>query len=137
MSDERNAQLTAAYTRPARLKIGHLEARPISIGTVNAAKQLGITLLDGVQPPEGDTTEMLRQLTALLWLQTTDPDEVFQALEDGTAEGRIKRFAFDVPLEMLEEFKASVGKDSAHAQAAAVQVRAKPGGTEKDTPPNS
>lgn len=136
MTDPREQHLSEAFTQPRRLKIGNLEARPITIGTINAAKQLGLTILDGENP--SDTHEMLRQLTAVLWLQTQPEDEVFEALEAGVdvAERKIRRFAMDIPLEVLDQFRASVEKADVRAAAASVEVVAKSGAAEKDAPPN-
>ena len=143
MQDERSKHLAAAYTTPERLKIGHLELRPISIGTLEAVKQLGVTFLfrgESSTEPELTQEEMMRQITALLWFQSQPLDDVLDALEDGTAARKIKRFAWDLPLDMLDAFKRTMAKTGEQAAAAAVEVVPKPspaGSKAEESPPNS
>jgi hypothetical protein len=72
-------------------KIGPLELRPWSLTT-----QMAISALSECKFTESE------QMCAMAWLQNQDPDEVIQAVSDGTAETKIRDFCKSFPLALIK-----------------------------------
>ncbi len=136
--DTRSTALEAAFAEPAgeTTKVGSLHLRPLSLGTVNVCRQLGLSLfLD--EDVEIDDTERQRQIVAFAWVQSAPLSVVLAALRNDTAIDCIAEFEFQLEVGDLPALIAEIQRVSKLAAAAVVDVAPKPGHTGEDgAPPN-
>ena len=107
-------------------QVGPLELRPWTLTTQKAIAALNI----------GAMTEH-DQVAACAWLQSRDPEDVKQAISDGTAMDSINTFAMWFPLALAKPMGDWCRKQSAEVEAGQVEILTQPGMTREDAPKNS
>lgn len=105
--------------------IGPLELRPWTMTTEEAIAELGLATLS-----EKD------QLIACAWLQSREPEEVEQAISDGTALDAIKAFKRKFPLALKKPLADWCKRQIELVESGRVEVFSQPGATREDTPKN-
>lgn len=89
-----------------------------------------------ILPKPVEAWSMEFQLTAFAWLQSAPLPEVKAAVREGRWEQEVEDFSFGLSMEELPLLLAEVERIAKLAEAAAVQVKPKPGTGEKGAPKN-
>lgn len=106
-------------------QIGPLELRPWTMTT-----QLAINELDLIKLSDQ------RQVIACAWLQSREPEEVEQAISDGTAMSAIKAFTRAFPLALAKPVAEWCKSQADAVESGRVDVVPQPGGSREDAPKN-
>ena len=106
-------------------QIGPLELRPWTMTT-----QLAINELDLIKLSDQ------RQVIACAWLQSREPEEVEQAISDGTAMSAIKAFTRAFPLALAKPVAEWCKAQADAVESGRVDVVPQPGGSREDAPKN-
>ena len=106
-------------------QVGPLELRPWTMTT-----QLAINELDLIKLSDQ------KQVIACAWLQSREPEDVEQAISDGTALGAIKAFTRAFPLALAKPVAEWCRAQAEAVESGRVDVVPQPGGTREDTPKN-
>jgi hypothetical protein len=106
-------------------QIGPLELRPWTMTT-----QLAINELDLIKLSDQ------RQVIACAWLQSREPEDVEQAISDGTAMSAIKAFTRAFPLALAKPVAEWCKTQADAVESGRVDVVPQPGGSREDAPKN-
>lgn len=106
-------------------QVGPLELRPWTLTTQKAISALGVAQM----------TEQ-EQVVACAWIQSRDPEDIEQAISNGTALQEIKTFSLWFPLALAKPVAEWCRGQSAAVEAGQVDVLPQPGGTREDAPKN-
>lgn len=109
-----------------RTKVGPLELLPWTMTTQAAIHELKI----------GDWPEA-EQVVACAWMQSREPEDVEQAISDGTAVAQIKEFKRYFPLALAKAVGEWCRQQSECIESGRVDVIPQPGESREDTPKNS
>ncbi|CAB4134538.1 hypothetical protein UFOVP781_3 [uncultured Caudovirales phage] len=77
-----------------------------------------------------------RQVIACAWLQSREPEEVEQAISDGTAMSAIKAFTRAFPLALAKPVAEWCKSQADAVESGRVDVVPQPGGSREDAPKN-
>lgn len=77
-----------------------------------------------------------RQVIACAWLQSREPEEVEQAISDGTAISAIKAFTRAFPLALAKPVAEWCKAQAEAVESGRVDVVPQPGGSREDAPKN-
>ena len=77
-----------------------------------------------------------RQVIACAWLQSREPEDVEQAISDGTAMSAIKAFTRAFPLALAKPVAEWCKTQAEAVEAGRVDVVPQPGGAREDAPQN-
>jgi hypothetical protein len=118
--------------------IGGIRLRPFTFGTLDACERLKLTLFTSTQGAEGlEQTEVVRQMVAFAWVQSTPPESVVDAFMDGTAARQIELFKHSLEIGAIDALVAEVSRIGEAVKSVSVEVQAKPQkGSEETPPPN-
>lgn len=105
--------------------IGPLELRPWTLTT-----QMAIAELDLAKLSDQD------QVIACAWLQSREPEQVEQAINDGTALSAIKAFTRAFPLALAKPVAEWCRQQAEAVEAGRVDILPQPGATREDAPKN-
>ena len=119
-----------------------MECRPFSLGTLTAARLLGLSRVIGECDGPCKDWRMERQMAALLFLQSQPIPDVQElvrfAKEDADAlDERLLAFELEIPLNALTDLAAQIDADSSAVGAAQFEIEAKPGERSEAESPNS
>jgi len=141
MNDPRQSTLSEIFLTGSATIAG-LECRPFSLGTLTAARLLGLSRVIGECDGPCKEWRMERQMAAFLFLQSQPLPDV-QALvrlakhDPDAFDERLLAFELGIPIGALTELAAQVDADSGAVGAAQVEVESKPGERSEAEPPNS
>lgn len=107
-------------------QVGPLELRPWTMTTQLAISELGI----------GKMTDQ-QQVIACAWLQSREPEDVEQAICDGTALSAIKAFTRCFPLALAKPVAEWCRSQADAVESGRVDVLPQPGETNEAAPKNS
>lgn len=107
-------------------KVGPLELRPWTLTTQKAIADLNVAELS---EPE--------QVAACAWMQSRDPEEVEQAISDGTAQEQIKTFSRWFPLALAKQVGAWCRQQNETIESGKVEIMPQPNAHREDVPKNS
>lgn len=105
--------------------IGPLELRPWTLTTQLAIGQLDLAKLSDQE-----------QVVACAWLQSREPEEVEQAISDGTALAAIKTFTRAFPLALAKPVAEWCRLQAEAVESGRVDILPQPGGKRDDAPKN-
>lgn len=105
--------------------IGPLELRPWTLTTQIAIAELGLSELSDQE-----------QVVACAWLQSREPEDVEQAISDGTALSAIKAFTRRFPLALAKPVADWCRAQAEAVESGRVDVLPQPGSTREDAPKN-
>lgn len=106
-------------------QVGPLELRPWTMTT-----QLAISELELVKLSDQ------KQVIACAWLQSREPEDVEQAISDGTALSAIKAFTRSFPLALAKPLSEWCRAQAEAVESGRVDVLPQPGKTREDAPKN-
>jgi hypothetical protein len=141
MNDSRQSTLAEIFVTGSA-KIAGLECRPFSLGTLTAARVLGLARVVGECDGPCKEWRMERQMAALLFIQSQPIPYVqelvrFAKEEDPDAlDERLLAFELESPLNALSDLSAQIEGDSDAVSAAQVDRESKPGERSESEPPN-
>ena len=125
----------AYWDRPK--KIGNIVMRPPTAGMIEIIQALGLTMFTGTQE-ELSEVEQTRQMFAFAWAHSAPLEEVWDALDDGTARRVARAFQWTVFPADIPKLSAAVKASLDLMTEAQVDVIPKPSaGAEENAPPNS
>lgn len=134
-ADGRAELLEAPFAESAGELLG-IELRPITLGTLNLCRRLGLSLV--LQPErEYEFSEAERQRQALLfvWLHSAPLNDVLAAVRDGSWQTAFSAFTETDSQIVLPFVLAEIRRVSQLVEAALVEVLPKPGrGADDDVP---
>lgn len=105
--------------------VGPLELRPWTMTTQLAISELELNKLNDQ-----------RQVLACAWLQSREPEEVEQAISDGTAMAQIKAFSRSFPLALAKPMAEWCRAQADAVESGRVDIIPQPGKTREDAPKN-
>jgi len=105
--------------------IGPLELRPWTMTTQLAIAELDLAKLSDQQ-----------QVVACAWLQSREPEDVEQAVSDGTALKAIKAFTRAFPLALAKPVAEWCREQADAVESGRVDVIPQPGASREDAPKN-
>jgi len=105
--------------------IGPLELRPWTMTTQLAIAELDLAKLSDQQ-----------QVVACAWLQSREPEDVEQAISDGTASKAIKAFTRAFPLALARPVAEWCRAQAEAVESGRVDVIPQPGASREDAPKN-
>ena len=106
-------------------QVGPLELRPWTLTTQLAISELKLASLSDQE-----------QVVACAWLQSREPEDVEQAISDGTALGAIKAFTRAFPLALAKPVAEWCREQAEAVEAGRVDILPQPGSTREDAPKN-
>lgn len=106
-------------------QVGPLELRPWTLTTQLAISELELGKLTDQQ-----------QVIACAWLQSREPEDVEQAISDGTAMADIKAFTRSFPLALAKPVAEWCRAQAEAVEAGRVDILPQPGATREDAPKN-
>lgn len=106
-------------------QIGPLELRPWTLTTQLAISELGLASLSDQE-----------QVVACAWLQSREPEDVEQAISDGTALAAIKAFTRAFPLALAKPVVEWCRQQAEAVETGRVEVIQQPGATREGVPKN-
>ena len=141
MNNPRQSTLSEIFIT-ASAKIAGMECRPFSLGTLTAARLLGLSRVIGECEGPCNEWRMERQMAALLFLQSQPIPDVQElvrfAMEDADAlDERLLAFELEIPLNALTDSAAQIDADSGAVGAAQFEIESKPGERSEAESPNS
>ena len=141
MNDPRQSTLSEIFLTGSA-KIAGLECRPFSLGTLTAARLLGLSRVVGECDGPCKEWRMERQMAALLFIQSQPLPDVQElvrfAKEDADAlDERLLAFELEIPLNALTELATQIEADSGAVAEAQFEIEPKPGERSEAEPPNS
>ncbi len=141
MNDPRQNKLSEVFLTDSA-RIAGLECRPFSLGTLTAARLLGLSRVIGTENGPCQDWPMERQMAVLLFLQSQPLAEV-QALmklartDFDAFDVRLLEFELGIPLSALAEIASQLEADSDAVGQAQFELESKPGEKTEAEPPNS
>ena len=141
MNDPRQSTLSEIFLTGSATIAG-LECRPFSLGTLTAARLLGLSRVIGECEGPCNDWRMERQMAALLFIQSQpipDVQEVVRfAKEDPDAlDERLLAFELEIPLNALTDLTDQINADSGAVAAAQFDIESKPGERSEAESPKS
>ena len=141
MNDPRQNTLSEIFVTGSA-KIAGLECRPFSLGTLTAARLLGLSRVVGECDGPCKDWRMERQMAALLFLQSQPLPEVqalvrFAKTDPAALDERLLAFELGIPLNALTELASQIDADSGAVAEAQFELELKPGDKSEAEPPNS
>ena len=141
MNDPRQSTLSEIFLTGSATIAG-LECRPFSLGTLTAARLLGLSRVIGECEGPCNEWRMERQMAALLFLQSQPIPDVQElvrfAKEDPDAlDERLLAFELEIPLNALTDLTDQINADSGAVAAAQFDIESKPGERSEAESPNS
>jgi hypothetical protein len=141
MNDPRQSTLSEIFLTGSA-KIAGFECRPFSLGTLTAARLLGLSHVIGECDGPCKDWRMERQMAALLFLQSQPLSEVQTlvrlAKTDAAAlDERLLAFELGIPLGVLTELADQISADSGAVAQAQFELESKPGERSEAESPNS
>lgn len=115
--------MNSFFLKPTQ--VGPLQLRPWTMTTQLAINELDLAKLSDQ-----------RQVIACAWLQSRDPEEVEQAISDGTALSAIKAFTRAFPLALAKPVAEWCKAQVEAVESGRVDVVPQPGGSREDAPKN-
>ena len=111
--------------------VGGLKLRPWSLTTRKAMMKI----MDGGDALNKED-EVQHQIVAIAWMQSQNPEDVEQAMIDGSAQEKIASFERNFPLAAFPAVAEWAAKQAKAVESAIVTVVPKPDKSKsKDTPP--
>lgn len=107
-------------------KVGPLELRPWTLTTQAAIAALNVAEMTEPQ-----------QVAACAWMQSREPEDVEQAISDGTALDQIKTFARHFPLALAKQVGQWCRDQNETMESGKVEILPQPGASREDAPKNS
>jgi len=141
MNDPRQNTLAEIFVTGSA-KIAGLECRPFSLGTLTAARLLGLSRVIGESNGPCKDWRMERQMAALLYIQS-QPVPVVQELvrlvkaDIDALDERLLAFELSIPLNALTDLSAQIEADSGAVASAQFELEPKPGERSEAESPNS
>ena len=105
--------------------IGPLELRPWTLTTQLAISELELAKLTDQQ-----------QVISCAWLQSREPEEVEQAINDGTALNAIKAFIRSFPLALAKPVAEWCQAQAESVESGRVDILPRPNSSREDAPKN-
>lgn len=105
--------------------VGPLELRPWTMTTQIAISELDLGKLSDQ-----------KQVIACAWLQSREPEEVEQAISDGTALSAIKAFTMSFPLALAKPVAEWCRAQAEAVESGRVDIIPQPGKQREDAPKN-
>jgi hypothetical protein len=142
MKDPRQNTLAEIFVTGSA-KIAGLECRPFSLGTLTAARLLGLSRVVGECDGPCKDWRMERQMAALLFIQSqpiADVQELVRFSKDEDTDAldeRLLAFELEIPLNALAELASQMEADSGSVAAAQFDLESKPGERSEAESPNS
>ena len=125
----------AYWDRPK--KIGDITLRPPTAGMIEIIQALGLSMFTGEQA-ELSQEEQTRQMFAFAWAHSAPLEEVWDALDCGTARTAARKFQWSIPMSDIQTLSDAVKASLEMMTEAQVEVIPKPSlGGEESAPPNS
>jgi len=142
MSDPTRQNALARVFVSGTGEIAGMKCRPFSLGTLSAARILGLSRIIGESDGPCKDWRIERQMAAVLYIQTQpleDVEKLIQlAVNDFRAfDARLLSFEMQIPLDALNEFAIRLAEDSGAVEQAQFDLEAKPGERAETDPPNS
>ena len=133
-------QLSGVFIAPP-VKVGGLELRPFSAGTLTVIRALGLNILGAEEGPLSHYGK-LRQLVVFLFVQSQPIEAVKEAVrlaqtDLAAFEGRLMDFEFALPIASFNQVANQLERDLALISGAQVEVQPKPDDRPEKAPPNS
>ena len=113
-----------------------LKLRPFTIGAVEVAKKIGLTMFDEDDGDDQDDSAFMKQVAGFLWMQSTEPRELLKHIKNDTFEDEIECFSLHVPVQIMPQVMRQIADISELAQQGAVDVEAKDSEVDSDAPGN-
>ena len=141
MNDPRQSTLSEIFLT-GFATIAGLECRPFSLGTLTAARLLGLSRVIGECEGPCEEWRMERQMAGLLFIQSQPIPDVQElvrfAKEDHDAlDERLLAFELEIPLNALTDLTDQINADSNAVAAAQFDLESKPGERSEAESPNS
>jgi hypothetical protein len=119
-----------------------LTLRPITIGTMEVCRMVGLTMFTGEAGEEQPPAEQIRQTAGYLWIQSQPLADVLASVLEGLTpaawfEKNVLPFMFEIEPKNLEAAAALIMAGIERVGGASVGVQTKPGANGDDEPPNS
>lgn len=130
IADGRDAML-----EPETKSVAGYNLRAYAFGSNTIARKIGLTMFvdeDAVITED----EAMTQLMGFFWMQSTEIDDVLDAVDDGTFQRKIDRFAMTVPIHHIDEMMKEVERVSKLAASAAVKIEAQDSNIDTEAPKN-
>jgi hypothetical protein len=115
--------------------VAKYKVRSFSYGSLQLAYLLNLTLFTGAIQSEMSESEIQRQISTFVWMQSAPQDEVIHAVTNGGAGTEVLKFALTIDLKDLPELLAEVNKIGDQISANEVRVESKHKSTEEEAPP--
>jgi hypothetical protein len=115
--------------------VAKYKVRSFSYGSLQLAYLLNLTLFTGAIQSEISESEIQRQISTFVWMQSAPQDEVIHAVTNGGAGTEVLKFALTIDLKDLPELLAEVNKIGDQISANEVRVESKHKSTEEEAPP--
>ena len=131
MNDPRQQQLSEIFLTGST-KIAGIECRPFSLGTLTAARVLGLSRVIGQSEGPCQAWPMERQMAALLFIQSQPLPSVQEMVrlakkDFDSFDARLLEFELGIPLTALAELSSQLQSDAAAVGEAQFEIEAKPG----------
>lgn len=142
MKDSRQNTLAEIFVTGSS-KIAGLECRPFSLGTLTAARILGLARVVGECDGPCLEWRMERQMAALLFIQSqpiADVQELVRFAKEQDLDAldeRLLAFELEIPLNALTDLSDQIESDSGAVAAAQFDLESKPGERSEAESPNS
>lgn len=138
--NDRELQLATGMIDSGERRIGNLKLRPYTMGSMQLAYLLKLTLFTRGKddpPLELDDLEEQRQIMAFAWMQSADEDDIADAVRDGTVDRCVLKFSLNVTFDMLPGLMEEINRINAMLAASSVRVESKYPSREDDAPGKS
>lgn len=138
--NDRELQLATGMIDSGERRIGNLKLRPYTMGSMQLAYLLKLTLFTRGKddpPLELDDLEEQRQIMAFAWMQSADEDDIADAVRDGTVDRCVLKFSLNITFDMLPGLMAEINRINAMLAASSVRVESKYPSREDDAPGKS
>jgi hypothetical protein len=138
--NDRELQLATGMIDSGERRIGNLKLRPYTMGSMQLAYLLKLTMFTRGKddpPLELDDLEEQRQIMAFAWMQSSDEDDIADAVRDDTVDRCVLKFSLNVTFDMLPGLMAEINRINAMLAATSVRVESKYPSSEDDAPGKS
>ena len=130
MNDSRQQQLSEIFLTGST-KIAGIECRPFSLGTLTAARILGLSRVIGQSEGPCQAWPMERQMAALLFIQSQPLPAVQEVVrlakrDFDSFDSQLLEFELGIPLTALAELSTQLQSDAAAVGEAQFEIEAKP-----------
>lgn len=139
--NDREHNLATAMIDNGERRVGGINLRPFSYGSMQLAYLLNLSLFTGEgedgKGEELSDVEKQRQIVTFAWMQSAPIDEVVAAVQDGTAKARVLKFSLGITFEMIPELMAEINRIGEMVSASAVRVESKHPSSDDEAPGKS